>query len=114
MSTADDPRLPDNLRRRARNARRFLVGLAREYGAVQSPDPAVDPSRLARQVISVDEGLTELEPDDPELADLAAIAFFLGLSRHEVSRRMGRDDDDLASDWSYVAAWLRRRCARVS
>ena len=58
-----------------------------------------------------EEALTELERDDPELAQIVELRFFGGLSHPRIAERQGCSLSTVDRAWRVARAQLRRRLA---
>jgi RNA polymerase sigma factor (TIGR02999 family) len=57
-------------------------------------------------LIALDEALSELERQKPELAKLVSLRFFAGLAMPDVARSLGMPLRTAERQWSYAKAWL--------
>ena len=98
--------------------RRILVDHARSRGAhkrsggkIHLPleddlvlgDEAADPV-----VLALDDALTQLEKDRPEVARLVEMRFFAGLTQDECASLLGISRRTVCRQWDYAQAWLFR------
>jgi RNA polymerase sigma factor (TIGR02999 family) len=60
------------------------------------------------KVLLVDEALTRLKVEDPELERIVVLKFFGGLSNAEVAETLGLATRTLDRQWAYARAWLFR------
>lgn len=60
----------------------------------------------AFDVLGVDEALTELEKEDPLLAQIVELKFFSGLDTDEIAETCGISRSSVVRRWRYARAWL--------
>src|SRR4029077_16956404 len=60
------------------------------------------------KVLLVDEALTRLKVEDPELERIVVLKFFGGLSNAEIAETLGLSKRTLDRQWAYARAWLFR------
>lgn len=89
---------------RARNAQRrggdlYRVDLDSRILAAAAPE-------RDREVLALDDALTQLEDHDPELARLVEMRFFAGLELTEITALTGRSVSSLKRDWRRARAFL--------
>jgi len=68
------------------------------------PGPSVD-------MIALDEALSRLATEEPQLAELVKLRYFAGLSLEQVARIQGVSRRTATSHWAYARAWLHRMLA---
>lgn len=88
---------------RRRNQKRG--GGVRRISLEQAPEPSCDRSR---DVIALDEALTELSRVDPRKAQVVELRYFGGLSVRETGEALGISAPTVMRDWSTAKAWLYR------
>jgi RNA polymerase sigma factor (TIGR02999 family) len=107
--------------------RRILVERARRMagpkaggGRHRLPLSAVNDSNLAQadlldetDWIVLDAALTELEQEDPELAEVVHLRYFAGLTVPEAALALNRGARSVDRDWSVARAWLLDRMKKV-
>ncbi len=59
-----------------------------------------------RDLIALDEALTDLEAKDPQLADLVVMRYFGGMRKEEVAEVLGLSTATVARRWRIARAWL--------
>ena len=59
------------------------------------------------QLLAIDEALSKLAQEDPQLAELVKLRFFTGFSISEAARIIGISRTSAYEQWSYARAWLR-------
>jgi RNA polymerase sigma factor (TIGR02999 family) len=102
--------------------RRILIEQARERqtekrggGLVRRPldegDAVLEPGDPAA-LLALDEALTKLASQEPELAKLVQLRFFTGLSVEEAAEALGISPRTAKRNWAYARAWLRREMDR--
>lgn len=69
------------------------------------PIDEADPGAM----ISLDEAMEELRAFDPQLAEVAMLRYFAGLSVERTAEMMGRSERSVKYDWAAARAWLLRR-----
>jgi len=95
----------DDARRRKRLKRGGGVTTA-ELGQ----EPAVF-DRDHTEVLAVDEALTKLEVESPELAELVRLKYFVGLSLDETADTLGIARRTVVNQWRLARAWLHAALA---
>jgi RNA polymerase sigma factor (TIGR02999 family) len=63
-------------------------------------------------LLSLDDALTKLAVDEPEMARLVELRYFAGLSVDQAARTLGISPRTAKRHWSYARAWLRREMDR--
>ena len=92
--------------------RRHALRRGGEARRVPLGDDVQDPAeRDERDVIAVDQALTELARLDPGLARLVELRYFGGLSVEETAEAVGMSRASVHRDWAMARAWLHRRLA---
>ena len=102
--------------------RRILVEIARrkktqKYGGGKSHssydgiDIPIDP--LPEEITSLDEALTKLEAQEPELAEVVKLRYFAGLTMEQIAEIMSVSRRTATSYWAYARSWLRREITGV-
>jgi RNA polymerase sigma factor (TIGR02999 family) len=95
--------------------RRILVDHARQKGAVKRGGDAerreIDPERFAaperpEDLLALDEALEKLERDDPKVAELVKLRYFVGLSIPQAAEALGVSPRTADAWWAYARAWL--------
>jgi RNA polymerase sigma factor (TIGR02999 family) len=99
----------------ARAMRRILVENARRKRATRHggnyrrlPIDQVDQAAPQRHpdILALDEALSQLEAQRPELAELVTLRYFAGLTVSEAANRLGVSTRTAERDWAYAKAWL--------
>ncbi|MBX3359820.1 MAG: sigma-70 family RNA polymerase sigma factor [Phycisphaeraceae bacterium] len=80
---------------------RKRVELSEGAEAIDEADPGA--------MISLDEAMEELRAFDPQLAEVAMLRYFAGLSVERTAEMMGRSERSVKYDWAAARAWLLRR-----
>ncbi|MDT8303617.1 MAG: ECF-type sigma factor [Sedimentisphaerales bacterium] len=97
--------------------RRILVEIARRkktqkhgggkshssYDAIEIP---IDP--FPEEITSLDEALTKLAAQEPELAEVVKLRYFAGLTMEQIAEIMSVSRRTATSYWAYARSWLRR------
>lgn len=95
--------------------RRIIVDRARRKGAKKHggdrqriPMDTVElPEMPAEQdLIALDDALTQLAKDRPEIAQLVNLRYFAGLSMEETARAMDTSLRTAERNWTFARAWL--------
>ncbi|WP_040767526.1 ECF-type sigma factor [Novipirellula maiorica] len=90
---------------RRRNAEKRGGGLVRSE--LNDDDAVLDPEDF-ETLLSLDEALTKLSDEDPELAKLVELRYFTGLTIDETAKVLGVSPRTTKRNWTYARAWLRR------
>lgn len=97
--------------------RRILVeharARARDRRGGQAERISLDALELACQghdsdLLAVEEALTRLEQQDPDLAKLVQLRFYAGLGMEEIAQATGRSVRSVHREWAYAKALLLR------
>ena len=97
--------------------RRILVEIAKrkktqKHGAGQphsSYDGIEIPTEpLSEEITSLDEALTKLTAQEPELAEVVKLRYFAGLTMDQIAEIMSVSRRTVTSYWAYARSWLRR------
>ncbi len=99
--------LIDNARRR--NSLKRGGQLARHE--LQEADVA-QPGEDQDELLALDEALTELAREEPELARLVELRYFAGLTVEQSALALNVSPRTAKRNWSYARAWLRREMDR--
>jgi RNA polymerase sigma factor (TIGR02999 family) len=67
-----------------------------------------------RQLLALEEALTELAATDPRQAEIVEARFFGGLEVTEVASLLGLSETTVLRDWRAAKAWLGQRLRRGS
>ncbi|YCM43265.1 sigma-70 family RNA polymerase sigma factor [Verrucomicrobiaceae bacterium 227] len=98
--------------------RRILVDHARKRqagkrggGAVQVelPESMIEANVPPDELLAVHEVLEELEREDPQVADLVKMRYFIGLTMQEAADALGLKKRTAEGIWEYGRTWLRHR-----
>jgi RNA polymerase sigma factor (TIGR02999 family) len=84
--------------KRGGGARR--VELAEGLAAIEPP---------ADDLLAVDEAIRKLQQEKPDLAEIAMLRYFAGLSAEETAVVLGISPSTLARKWRFARAWLLRQ-----
>jgi RNA polymerase sigma factor (TIGR02999 family) len=63
-------------------------------------------------LLALDEALTKLESERPEVAELVKLRFFAGLSMDEAAQALGISPATAYRQWNYAQAWLFRALSK--
>jgi RNA polymerase sigma factor (TIGR02999 family) len=64
-------------------------------------------------LLAVDEALSTLGSQEPEIARLVQLRFFAGLTLEEAAQSLGLSQRTAYRHWAYARAWLRRELDRA-
>ena len=73
------------------------------YDGIEIP---IDP--LPEDIIYLDEALTKLAAQEPELAEVVKLRYFAGLTMEQIAEIMSVSRRTATSYWAYARSWLRR------
>jgi RNA polymerase sigma factor (TIGR02999 family) len=102
----------------ARAMRDILVEQARRKGAqkhggggrrVELTEGLAVIEPPAEDVLAVDEAIQKLQAEKPNLAEVAMLRYFAGLSVDETAAVLGMSASTLAREWRFARAWLVRQ-----
>ncbi|QDV65998.1 ECF-type sigma factor [Crateriforma conspicua] len=72
---------------------------------------AVAPDNID-DLLSLDDALTKLADEDPELAKLVELRYFTGMTIEETAEILGVSPRTTKRNWAYARAWLQREMDR--
>ena len=98
--------LVENARRKAR----LKHGGGRQRLELREEDVVVPPADA--RVLALNEALTKLSVQKPELAELVQLRYFAGLTVEEAAEMLGASTRTVKRNWAYASAWLRREMLR--
>ncbi|MBB5350057.1 RNA polymerase sigma factor (TIGR02999 family) [Haloferula luteola] len=99
----------------AQAMRRILVDRVREKSALKRGEgiPLLDLDQLDiaatgedERILQIDEALTILEKDDPDVARVVSLKFFGGLTNKEIAKMDGVSERTIERHWAYAKARL--------
>lgn len=95
--------LIDNARHRGRDKRggQWVRQELNEASALECPEKLDD-------LLALDEALTKLAADSPDLAKLVELRYFTGLTVEQTAEIMGVSPRTAKRNWTYARAWLQR------
>lgn len=102
--------------------RRILVERARRYGRekhgagrwrVTLDEGLVGAAAASEELLALDEALTRLAAQDPEMARVVELHQFAGLSLAETAAALGASERTVSRRWTAARAWLRREITRT-
>lgn len=102
----------------ARAMREILIEQARSKGRlkrggderrVEFDDALAAIQPPADDVLAVDEAITRLRAEDPDLAEMVTLRFFGGLSLEETAGVLGKSVSTLTREWRFARAWLAKQ-----
>jgi RNA polymerase sigma factor (TIGR02999 family) len=86
-----------------RGAGKVRIPLASGIASVEGP---------SLEVLAVHELLDRLEKDDPVVAKIVKLRFFVGLTTQEIARALDVTENQVEYDWRLAKTWLRARLDR--
>ena len=94
--------LIDNARRRGRDKRGgdFVRHELSDDCAIAKPDDL-------DELLSLDDALTKLADEDPQLVKLVELRYFTGMTIDETAKLLGVSPRTTKRNWSYARAWLQ-------
>ena len=66
----------------------------------------------SEEITSLDEALTKLSAQEPELAEVVKLRYFAGLTMEQIAEIMSVSRRTATSYWAYARSWLRREMTR--
>lgn len=92
---------------KARHDKRLRHGGGRQRVVQDDVPSPLGPS--PETILSIDEALSLLAAEDPEVAEVVKLHFFAGLTLEETAEALGKSRATLYRQWSYGRAFLRMR-----
>lgn len=89
---------------RARRKLRFKRGNRAEHVSIENVDIAQ--TQPDERILLIDEALTRLHANDPELARIVTLKFFGGLTNAEVAETLDVTERTIYNKWTFAKAWL--------
>ena len=83
--------------------------LARHRMAFNVLDLAADMATDPVEILALDEAVSRLEHEEPQLAAVVRLRFYAGLSVDETAEALGVSPRTVKRDWTFARAWLFRR-----
>lgn len=65
----------------------------------------------ADDLLALDEAITQLQAEEPRLAEIVMLRYYTGLTVEETAGVIGESDRTVYRDWRRARAWLARRLA---
>jgi RNA polymerase sigma factor (TIGR02999 family) len=65
----------------------------------------------ADDLLALDEAITQLQADEPHLAEIVMLRYYTGLTVEETAAVVGESDRTVYRDWRRARAWLARQLA---
>ena len=65
----------------------------------------------ADDLLAVDEAIQRLKAERPDLAEIALLRYYSGLSTEETAGVLGMSVSTLKREWRFARAWLERHLA---
>ena len=90
---------------RARDKHRLKRGGNHEHVVLDDVEiaaPAPD-----EELLALDEALERLAKEEPFLAEVVGLRYFVGLKWQEIAEMTGIEERELHRQWTFVRAWLR-------
>lgn len=91
----------------ARKKRAEKRGAGKPKVPLESATPSVQGPSL--EVLAVHELVDRLEKDDPDVARIVKLKFFVGLTIEEIARTLSVTENQVEYDWRLARTWLRAR-----
>ena len=101
----------------AESMRRILIDHARakrgpKRGGARNRVP-LDLAELAAEadgdeILAVTEAISRLEAQNPEVAEIVRLRFYVGLTVEETAQALGVSERTVYRDWTFARAWLIR------
>lgn len=101
--------------------RRILIEHARSRNAAKRGGKfervELDEACLAKDddselILAIDEALSKLALDEPEIAKVVKLRYFTGLTIEQTAAALGLSDRTVKRHWTYARAWLQRELER--
>ncbi len=98
--------------------RRILVDHARrkqslKRGGGEQPEPIAEDSIIlavaSEELLAVDEALDELAKQDPQVAELVKLRYYVGMTMAEAATALGLASRTAERLWTFGRTWLRSR-----
>jgi RNA polymerase sigma factor (TIGR02999 family) len=104
----------------ARAMREILIEQARRKGSakhggkgqrVELGDGVAWVEPPADDLLALDEAITQLQAEEPHLAEIVMLRYYTGLTVEETAKVIGESDRTVYRDWRRARAWLARKLA---
>ncbi len=101
--------------------RRILIEHARSRNAakrggkferVELNEACLAQSNDSELILAIDDALTKLAQDEPEIAKVVKLRYFTGLTIEQTAAALGLSDRTVKRHWTYARAWLQRELER--
>ncbi|MEM0926573.1 MAG: ECF-type sigma factor, partial [Planctomycetota bacterium] len=103
----------------ARAMRRILIDSARkkksekrggqlQRTSLDDVDAAIDPDD-SETLLALDDALSALEREDPDLAKLVQLRYFAGMTVEQTAELLGSSPRTVKRNWAFARAWLKRK-----
>jgi len=92
---------------RARHKASLKAGAKVEHLSIE--DMELSATTPDERVLLIDEALTHLEGDDPELARIVTLKFFGGVTNREIAENFGVVERTIERQWAYAKAYLLKK-----
>lgn len=95
--------------------RLILIDRARERGTIKRGGGfqranldmrEISLDTIPQELLDLDEALTRLEAENPQMAQLVKLRFFAGMNRQQAASIMGISPATADRHWAYARAWL--------
>ena len=83
-----------------------------DHQRVDIDDAQLAIEETSEDIIALDEALTKLAEEDPEVAELVKIRYFAGLTIEQTAEVLGVSSRTADRYWSYARAWLYQKITR--
>lgn len=90
---------------RARDKHRQKRGGHHEH--VNLDDVEVSAPAPEEELLALDGALEQLAKEDPFLAEVVGLRYFVGLKWQEIAEMTGVEERELHRQWTFIRAWLR-------
>jgi RNA polymerase sigma factor (TIGR02999 family) len=97
--------------------RRILIDRARQKQALKRggdqarttwDESKVGDAAAPEEILAVDEALTKLSQEDPDLAKIVSLRYFAGMTVPETAAALGVSPSTVDRQWACARAWLFR------
>ena len=95
--------------------RRILIDNARRKASakhgggvtqIELTEDVADDEDSTFDLLAVNDAISQLEIEDPGMAEIVKLKFFAGLTLEDTAKAIGRSRASTQRDWSYARAWL--------
>lgn len=103
----------------AKRMRQILVDYARKQSTAKRGKWAIEqldtrklkdlPSKRSKELLSLNDALTELAKTDELKATIVECHFFIGLTIAQVAKLLGHSKTTIEREWRFTRSWLRQK-----